>query len=451
MWRWRSTTGAASGDGVAGGSGRPRRERAWLRRKAARRGERIAATARLVLGTLAMGLAACGAVEGATPAEQAVPVRVAQATPSPVDEYSDYLATIRSARSVAIRPQVEGYVSRIVVRPGEDVREGALLVQIDPKRQEATTHSALAASGIAAAEVERAKATLSQLEAQRDGRAASLKLAQDQHRRASELLRSGAVAQQAEDEAAAALDVARAELAALDRQIVAQRAGISSTERSFVQSQASAEAQTVELGYFKIAAPFAGTVGDVPVKVGDLVTPATLLTTVDDPGQALEAYVSVPVEDARKLRAGLAARVLDSSSRVVDEGTVVFVSPRVDPATQSVLARVDLLGKGGPIRAQQFLRARIVWSTLPSLRVPMNAVARMNGQTFLYVVSGGTPAKATQVPVKLGPVQGPDVVVRDGLKAGDRFVVAGIQKLRNGATVAIDASPPAGADETATP
>jgi RND family efflux transporter MFP subunit len=371
--------------------------------------------------------------------EGAVPVKTATLASDTVDEYSDYIATIRSRQSVEIRPQVDGYVSKIAVKPGEVVSEGALLIQIDPKRQQATTNSAVAASGIAAAEVERGEATLAQLEATRTGRAAALKLAEEDHRRAVELKNTGAIAQQAVDQSTAALDGARADLTAADRQIAAQKAGISSAQKSLAQTQAAAQAQTVELQFYRVGAPFAGTVGDVPVKVGDLVTPQTLLTTVDDPTHSFEAYVSVPVEESTRLKTGLEAKLLDGSSNVIDHGKVTFVSPRIDVATQSVLVKVALEAQEHKLRAQQFLRARIIWGSEPGLRVPLTSLSRLNGQSFAFVVKDGPGgATAAQVPVKLGEVQGNDVIVKDGLKAGDRVVLAGIQKLRNGARVALE-------------
>lgn len=405
---------------------------------------RLSLYAVLVLALAAVGCREGQASEGS--AEMAVPVKIEALSASPTEQFSEYIATIRSRRSVEVRPQVEGYVSRILVKPGETVPEGASIVQIDPKRQEASTNSAAAASGIASAEVERGRATLSQLEAARAGRVAALELAEQDHRRAVNLGHSGAISQQAVDQATAARDSARAELAAADRQIAAQRAGVSSAEKSLVQTQAALRAQSVELGYYRITAPFSGTVGDVPVKIGDLVTPQTLVTTVDDPSSALEAWVSVPVEDSTRLRLGLGTKVVDPSGALLDEGKVAFISPRIDPGTQSVLVKVELAGKAGEagearesrLRALQFVRARIVWSTEPSLRIPVTSVSRLNGQTFAFRVKDApkTGLAAEQVPVKLGELQGNDVIVKDGLKPGDRIVAAGIQKIRNGSKVA---------------
>jgi RND family efflux transporter MFP subunit len=391
----------------------------------------------------ALGLAACSEGHASESSqEQAVPVKLTVLAASPVDEYSDYIATIRSRGSIEIRPQVEGNVTRIFVKPGEVVPEGQQLIQIDPKRQQATTSGAVAASGIASAEVDRSRATLAQLEASRTGRAATLRLAEEDQRRASALVKTGAIAPQAEEQTAATLASARAELTAADRQITAQRAGISSAERSLQQTQATLQAQAVELQYYRITAPFNGTVGDVPVKIGDLVTPTTLLTTLDDPASALEAWVSVPIEDAPRLHSALIAKVLDSTSAVVDEGKVTFVSPRIDPSTQSVLVKVELDGKPVALRAQQFLRARIVWSTEPGLRIPLASITRLNGQTFAFLVkdpdaaSPHAPLEALQVKVVLGDMVGSDVIVKEGLKAGDRIVASGIQKIRNGSKVA---------------
>jgi len=392
-----------------------------------------------VVGILALaaGLPACKETQAANPQDVAVPVKITALQTTPTDEYSEYIATIRSRRSVEVRPQVEGYVARIFVKPGEGVPESTALVQIDPRRQQATTSSAAAASGIASAEVDRGHATLAQLEAARAGRVAALKLAEDDHHRASTLLQAGAISQQASDQATAMLDSARAELAAADRQIAAQKAGVASAQKSLLQTQAALQAQNVELQYYRIAAPFAGTIGDVPVKVGDLVTPQTLITTIDDPSAALEAWISVPAEDAPRLKEGLASKVLDGTGAVSAEGKVTFVSPRIDPTTQSILVKTELTAAPDSalpkLRAHQFLRARIVWSSEPGIRIPLTSVTRLNGQTFAFRVKDSA---AEQVPVKLGDLVGNDVIVKEGLKPGDQIVAAGIQKIRNGSKVA---------------
>ena len=96
--------------------------------------------------------------------------------------------------------------------------------------------------------------------------------------------------------------------------------------------------QKVELHYYSVTSPMEGIVGDIPVRVGDRLTVATLLTTVDEPG-ALEAYIYVPAERARNLKAGLPVRLLDTAGTPASETHIAFVSPQVDTDTQSVLAK----------------------------------------------------------------------------------------------------------------
>ena len=85
------------------------------------------------------------------------------------------------------------------------------------------------------------------------------------------------------------------------------------------------------------------------------------------------------------------------------------------------------------------VRARVVWRNEPGLRVPVTSVLRLSGQTFLFVLTRGPsgPPVARQKPVKLGPVDGDFVQILEGLKAGDEYVAAGLQKLRDSAPVTL--------------
>jgi multidrug efflux pump subunit AcrA (membrane-fusion protein) len=356
---------------------------------------------------------------------------------SDTEETTELVATVKSRSSVELRPQVEGQISRILVKSGDVVAEGAPLLQIDPQKQQAAFNSASAASGIAQAELARARSTLAALEATRDARQSALRLAEQEEKRAAALLASGAIAQQSYDQSRTALDQARADFSSSEQQISAQKAGITSYERGREQASASAQAQRVELRYYGIVAPFRGTVGDIPVKVGDYVGPQTLLTTVDDEKTPLEAYIPVPVESAPRLKMGLPVRLVDADEKPLSSGKVSFISPRVDAASQSVLVKAAI-DDAASLKIQQLLRAKIIWQTVPAVRVPVSSVSRQNGLTFVFVVKEGESAQVSQRPVRLGPSIGNDVVVLEGLSAGEQLVTAGIQKLRDGASVVIE-------------
>jgi RND family efflux transporter MFP subunit len=350
--------------------------------------------AMLAFGVVVMALAtACrrGAGQGQGP--PAMPVKMVVAQAVPIDETTDYVATLRSRDSAAIMPQVEGQVTRIFVRSGDRVARGAPLVQIDPAKQQATVRSQ---------------------EDTRAARVANLALARQQYERTSALFAEGIASQQDLDQAKAALDSAQAELQAVGAQV---------------------REQQEELRYYRVASPTAGIVGDIPVRVGDRVTNSTLLTTVDRPG-GLEAYVSVNVERAPQLRMGMPVRILDATGAVAAESRVTFVSPQADNQTQTVLVKARIENAAGALRPDQFIRARVVWGTREGPVVPVLAVSRISGLFFVFVAEGKEGSLvAKQRPLKVGEIVGNDYVVLEGIKPGDRVIVSGTQFLRDGAPV----------------
>jgi RND family efflux transporter MFP subunit len=328
------------------------------------------------------------------------PVEAVTLTKKPVERTNEFVATVKSRRSTTIQPQVEGFVTRIAVQSGQRVGRGTVLMQIDSGRQQATVAS---------------------LESVRAAREADLQFARQQAERMKKLFDAGAVSQQEYEQAATAVQTTQAQMRAVDAQIREQR---------------------VELAYHSVTAPTAGVVGDVPVRVGDRVTRATVLTTIDE-NAGLELYVNVPVQQAPGLRPGLLVRLVGDAGDEIGTTKVNFVAPSVDPSTQSVLVKAPI-GQGMALRPDQFVRARIVWAADPALTVPLVAVTRINSQFFVFVVENGEQgAVARQRAVQLGALVGNDYTVIGGLKEGEQLVVSGVQKIRDG--VPVQVSPPAGA------
>ena len=87
-----------------------------------------------------------------------------------------------------------------------------------------------------------------------------------------------------------------------------------------------------ELGYYNLTAPFAGVVGDIPVHVGDYVSPQTLFTTVDENAE-LEAYIYIPTERASDIHMGLPVQIVTSSGELIESTKINFISQQVDNAT----------------------------------------------------------------------------------------------------------------------
>ena len=335
------------------------------------------------------------AAEGPPPEPPPVSVSVVTLETRLLEETSDYLASLASRRAVNLHPQVSGYVRAISVTPGTTVKAGAVLLQIDASAEQAA---------------------LQNLMATRESLAVSSSFARQRLERSTTLRGDGIVSQENADQARAQADQAEASLRATDSLIAAQRARV---------------------GFYAIVAPFDGVVGHLPVKVGDFVTPAMPLTSLtQDAG--LEAEVWVPVEKVRSLSAASRVRLLDDAGQVLAESAVVFVSPRADPQSQLVLIK-GAFASNAALRADQLVRARVVWTQTPGISVPAAAVVREAGQPFTFVVDG---TKAKRVPVTLGALQGGDYVVVKGLESGQRVVVSGVQMVHDGSSVQLAAKTP---------
>jgi RND family efflux transporter MFP subunit len=355
------------------------------------RARKVWVTAAATLAAMAL-VGGCRRGGGQGQGPPPMPVKMVVAKAVPIDDTTDFVATLRSRDSAVIMPQVEGQVTRIFVQSGDRVARGTPLVQIDPAKQQATVRSQ---------------------EDTRAARDASLALARQQYQRTSALHAEGIASQADLDQAKAALDSAEAELQAVGSQV---------------------REQQEELRYYRVEAPTSGIVGDIPVRVGDRVTNSTLLTTVDR-GGGLEVYVSVPVERAPQVRMGMPLRILDGTGAVVAESRVTFISPQADPETQTVLIKAKI-ESGGTLRPAQFTRARVVWGTREGPLVPVLAVSRISGLFFAFVAEGNEGSLvAKQRPLKVGEIVGNDYVVLEGIKPGDRVIVSGTQFLRDGAPV----------------
>lgn len=359
----------------------------------------------LILGALIV--AACGGApqDGAGGQGGGMPpsaVEMVTLAEKPVEQTTEFVASLKSRNSVTLHPQVDGIITRIHVRSGDRVAAGATLFEIDSAQQQAAVSSQQSMRAMRLAEVDNARR---------------------QATRTRRLFDVGAASERDAEDADTALKTAEAQLKAVEGQVLQQSA---------------------QLGYYKVKAPSSGVVGDIPVRPGDRVTPQTMLTTVDQ-NDALEIYVSVPVGQAPQLKVGLPVRIVDGG-KVLATNKITFVSSTVDEATQTVLAKATLVDGRGQFRPDQFVRAEIVWSSDPGLTIPLTAVIRVNGQYFAWVAEGDGKGGllATQRGIEVGELIGNDYVLTNGLKAGEKLIVSGLQKIFADKSPVSEA-PPAGA------
>ena len=129
-------------------------------------------------------------------------------------------------------------------------------------------------------------------------------------------------------------------------------------------------------------------VGDIPVHVGDfaspLNSPATVLTTVDE-NKDLEAYIYIPTERAGQVRQGLDVELMDNTGKLLEKTKIDFLSPQVDSTLQGILVKAPVHATPEMLRNAQMIKARVIWSTTPMAVVPVLAVTRQGGQSFVFV------------------------------------------------------------------
>jgi RND family efflux transporter MFP subunit len=346
------------------------------------------------LSSLAVSLSGCAKPPAQqAPAMQAMPVKTLPVEMAPVAQSDEYVATIKSRHSATINPQVDGKLTNILARSGESVKAGQLLMEIDPVKQVST--------------VEAQRATENQKRALYEYNGTELD-------RQKKLHAAGIISQSALDQVQQAYDNSKAD---------------------YESAKASRVAQERELSYYQITAPMSGVVGDIPVHVGDYVSPSTMLTTVDE-NRDLEAYIYVPTERISQIRTGLGVDLLDTSGKLIEHTAINFISPQVDNQLQGVLAKAPVHASLSALRNAQLVKARVIWNTSPAPVVPVLAVTRLGGQAFVFVATEQDGKFFARMrAVQLGDTIGNSYAVRDGLKNGDKVIISGTQFLIDGAPV----------------
>src|SRR5260370_12803884 len=219
-------------------------------------------------------VAGCKDAPPPAPPPRAMDVQVAAVTLSPVPNSDTYVATIKSRRSATMQPQVDGNLVKIFVKSGDLVKAGQVLMRIDPLKQMATVQSQ--------------QGTQAQKKALYD-------YTEIQVERQRKLFEAGVVSRDAYDQALQAFQNAKADYES--------NAALSDTQRQ-------------QLAYYDIRAPFNGVVGDIPVHLGDYISPTTLLTTADENAD-LAAYIYVPTAPPWLVRPGLPAGIVDTARKTL--------------------------------------------------------------------------------------------------------------------------------------
>jgi len=347
----------------------------------------------LLLGNLCLGLWtgawSPGRVAAAEQLEKGPRVIVAEAEPVAFPLTVEALGNAVANESVEIRPRISQAITAIRFTEGQQVEAGDVLVELEAAE--------------ALAQVAAAKAAL--VESAR------------QFKRAEELLRTNAVAPTQLEQAAARRD---ADQAALDAAL-------------------ARKAETV------IRAPFAGRLGLRRVSLGSLVSPDTVITTLDDT-DTIKVDFDVPETAIARLQSGLA--IVARSAAWPDErfeGSVTTVDTRVDPISRTVAVRGQIPNAEGKLRPGMFLSVKLLREDVQSLVIPEEAIVPEQSLQFVWVVNEENRISRRQI--RTGRRRPGEVEILEGLRAGERVVVEGTQKVREGGSVQIVDTPRASLED----
>lgn len=309
--------------------------------------------------------------------DRPVPVTTEVVQPREFSDSLRALGTVHAREAVTIAAKVSETVQQVHFDSGETVARGAPLVTLSSQQQ----HAALSEAQAAASEAIRL------------------------YKRQSDLAAQQLIARASLDAQRATRDAANARVAQIRAQL-ADRV---------------------------IRAPFAGVLGIRKISPGALVTPGTAIATLDD---IARVYVDFPLPESELALAGVGQRVTGTSASWPDrsfDGTVSAIDPRIDAASRALTVRADFPNPDKSLRPGMLVEVSLHRARRQALLLPEIAVVQVGDKTFVWRVDAQ--GKAMQADVKIGVRSAGMAEVVSGLSAGDRIVVEGTSKLREGTTV----------------
>jgi membrane fusion protein (multidrug efflux system) len=354
----------------------------------------------VVIGLLSL-LAACG---GKQQQQQGPPppvaVTVEDVKSAEAKYYDEYPGTVVALNQTEIRAQVSGYITGIYFKDGAKVIKGQRLYSIDQQLYNAN--------------YEQAQANLQVQET-------NLMKAQKDADRYHELDKKDAIAKQQVDYADAALEAAKKQVDAAKAYVNAVRANVS---------------------FATIKAPFSGTIGISQVRSGtSVVAGQTIMNTISTDNPIAVDFAVDQKEVYRFSQLQLAQKTNDSTFSIsfgTDiypfNGSISLIDRAVDPQTGTIKTRLVFPNDKNLLKAGMSTTVRVLNNaSQKSLTIPYKAITEQLGEFFVYVV--GDSNKVSQRKLALGKQIGMNIIVKDGLKEGEKIVVQGVQNLREGAVI----------------
>ena len=335
---------------------------------------------------------------------QELPVITISSVPAKIYQY--YTASLQGSRDIEIRPQVDGYINKIYVDEGAQVKKGQLLFKIDPQPYIEQLNNANAVYMAAKASLEDAELNVNKL---------------------GPLVQNNVISDVQLKSAQAALNVARANVA---------------------QTSAAVQSARINLGYTSITAPASGYIGRIPYKMGSLVGKSTLdpLTVLSET-KDVRAYFSMSELNFQQFKDQFPGNtieekikqmppvelVLATDSVYAQKGKVELAEGQFDKTTGTINFRATFPNAQGLLRSGNTGKIRIVKNLGNSIVIPQDATFELQDKIFVYAV--GDSNKVVSRPITVAGTSGNYYLVQGGVSPGEKIVYTGLDRLREGAVI----------------
>jgi membrane fusion protein (multidrug efflux system) len=375
-------------------------------------------------------------------------VQVVAAQQKDVPVYREWIGTLDGLVNADIKAEVSGYLIEQAYKEGSPVAKGQLLFQIDPRPFQASLDQATGQLAQSEAQLEQAQAQLAQARAQVAVAEANQGRTQLDVDRYTPLVKQQALSQEDLDNAVQNNMAAKAQLQSARAQVATASAQITASNAAVQAARAAVETARINLGFTRVTAPIAGIPGIAQLQVGALVSPSSGVMTTISTVDPIKVYFTVSEQEyldftrrfptGQQRQAHLNERefelILADGIPYSRPGKFYFADRQVDVRTGAIRLAALFPNPEFSLRPGEYGRVRTATSIQKgAVLVPQRAVMELQGTRMIATVDNSN--KVSIRPITVGETVGTDWIVTGGLRAGERVIAEGTQKVRQGMTV----------------
>ncbi len=378
--------------------------------------------------------------------ERTVPVKVTLSQIEDLPEYQSFPGKVVAVDEVSLSPKMGGKVEQILVKEGEAVKAGQVLIKLEQKdvvsqvnQAQAGYESALA--HLSSLEEGQLPQQIAQLESAVNQAETNYKNAKENYDRMKVLLDQGAISQQQFEGIELQYNVAKEQYESAKTQLTLTREktapeSISAAQAQVKQAEAGVSAAKTALDNCFITSPIDGTVGAITATIGELASPGYPVATVGNLN-SVEIQINVTEDRVNNLKTGQEAEVtVDAASDSIFKGKIVSISPFKDPRTQVYPVKILVPNEKGLLKSGMFARVELMVALYSEVvTVPEDAVVSFDGTKIIYTLEDGL-AKANEV--ETGAASMGRIVITKGLKSGKEIIIEGQELITDGMRVKVE-------------